>query len=113
MIFTATEGLPERPPRGPAGNLKLRQLPLSHYGIADRCVWRRLWRLRCPECFDLLALHLLLCRAITQAYFMLLGLEPENLKIVLTADDQDRSDARAASRLFLGAVAFRFAFFDL
>src|SRR5271156_7039598 len=113
MIFTAREGFPGRPPHDPAGNLKLRRLPLGHDGIANRCVWRRLRWLRCPESFNLLTLDLFLRRAIAQADLMLLRLKPQNLEIVLAPYYEHGSDARAARRLFLVAIAFRFAFFDL
>src|SRR6204780_1133718 len=113
MIFTAREGFPGWPPHDPAGNLKLRRLPLGHDGIANRSVWRRLCWLRRPECFNLLPLDLLLRGAIAQADFMLLGLNPENLEIVLATCHEHGSDPRAARRFFLVALALRFAFFDL
>src|SRR5580704_6965614 len=105
---------PGRRPCVSRTNLQLRRLPLGHDGIADGRIRRGLLRPGCgrPECFDFLPLDLFLRGAITQADFVLLGLEAQNLEVVFVSGCEHRSDARAAGGLFLVAIALGTPLFD-
>src|SRR5580704_34516 len=113
MIFPGKEGVPRRTPPACLG-VKLRRLPLGHYGVTNCGIGRRLHRLDLLlKRFHLLPFNLPLRGAVAQADFMLLGLQTENLEIVFAARIQNGSYARAPRRLFLITVEFPFTFFDL